>query len=144
MGTHVDISRVSSGGHAAFVIDRQLTSSPHGHLLTNIGVWSPDGNWIVYDVRSDAAGSVFDGRRIEKVNVQTGEVVVLYESRHGAHCGVATYSPVEDKVAFIHGPEHPTPDWQYGPSRRRGVMVDGTRPGVAVNLDACDLAPPFT
>jgi hypothetical protein len=144
MGTHVDISRVSSGGHGAFVIDRQLTSSPHGHLLTNIGVWSPDGNWIVYDVRSDAAGSVFDGRRIEKVNVQTGEVVVLYESRHGAHCGVATYSPVEDKVAFIHGPEHPTPDWQYGPSRRRGVMVDGTRPGVAVNLDACDLAPPFT
>ncbi|MDB5355445.1 MAG: biopolymer transporter Tol [Phycisphaerales bacterium] len=125
-------------------LDRQITATPHGHLLTNTGVWSPDGQWIVYDVRSDPAGAVFDGTRIEKVNLRTGEIVVLYKSRNGAHCGVATYSPVEDKVVFIHGPEHPTPDWQYAASRRRGVIVEGTRPGVEVNLDACDLSPPFT
>jgi hypothetical protein len=125
-------------------LERQLTSARHGHLLTNTGVWSPDGQWIVYDIRSDPAGAVFDGTRIEKVNVQTGEVVVLYESCDGAHCGVATYSPVEDKAVFIHGPEHPAADWQYGPTRRRGVVVDCARARVAANLDACDLAPPFT
>ncbi|MDB5333401.1 MAG: biopolymer transporter Tol [Phycisphaerales bacterium] len=134
----------SPPGDALPALERQLTSAPHGHLLTNTGVWSPDGRWIVHDVRSDPAGAAFDGTRIEKVNVQTGEVVVLYESRNGAHCGVATYSPVEDKVVFIHGPEHPAAGWQYGPSRRRGVVVDCARPGFAANLDACDLAPPFT
>jgi hypothetical protein len=57
---------------------------------------------------------------------------------------VATYSPTENKVVFIHGPEDPTPDWTYSPDRRRGVVVDESQPGVAVNLDARDLVPPFT
>ncbi|HWE95924.1 MAG TPA: DUF3748 domain-containing protein [Tepidisphaeraceae bacterium] len=144
MATHPVSSDGSPPGGALPALERQLTSAPHGHLLTNTGVWSPDGHWIVYDVRSDPAGAVFDGTRIEKVNVQTGEVVVLYESRNGAHCGVATYSPVEDKVVFIHGPEQSSADWQYGPSRRRGVVADCARPGAAANLDACDLSPPFT
>ena len=34
----------------------QVTTAEHGHILTNTGVWSPDGRWVVYDVRSDAAG----------------------------------------------------------------------------------------
>jgi hypothetical protein len=122
----------------------QLTSAPHGHILTNINVWSPDGRWIVYDTRSDAAGAAFDGTRIERVNVETREVQVLYESRNGAHCGVATCSPVDGRVAFILGPEHPTPDWTYAASRRQGVIVDPARPGVTRNLDARDLTPPFT
>ncbi len=124
--------------------ERQLTHAAHGHILTNYGVWSPDGQWIVYDVRSDAAGAKFDGTRIERVHVETGEVQVLYESRRGACCGVATCSPVDDRVAFILGPEDPTPDWQYAPFHRRGVIVDAGRPGVAVNLDARDLTPPYT
>ncbi len=121
-----------------------ITSAPHGHILTNVNVWSPDGRWIVYDTRSDPAGAVFDGTRIERVNVQSGEVELLYESGRGACCGVATYSPGEERVVFIHGPEDPGEDWRYGPSRRRGVMVDTGQPGIAVNLDACDLLPPFT
>ena len=28
--------------------ERQITHAPHGHILTNINVWSPDGRWIVY------------------------------------------------------------------------------------------------
>ena len=52
--------------------ERQITHAAHGHVLTNINVWSPDSRWIVYDVR--AVDSVFDGTRIEKVNVETGEV----------------------------------------------------------------------
>ena len=87
---------------------------------------------------------MFDGTRIEMVNVRTKEVRVLYESQNGANCGVVTWHPTEPKVVFILGPEHPTPDWSYGPSRRQGVVVDVRRPGVAVNLDARDLTPPFT
>ena len=45
---------------------------------------------------------------------------------------------------FILGPENPTPDWQYDFSHRQGVIVDWAKPGVAVNLDARDLTPPFT
>jgi hypothetical protein len=124
--------------------ERQLTHEAHGHILTNTGVWSPDGRWIVYDVRSDESGSVFDGTRIEAVNVDTGKVRTLYKSQHGACCGVVTWQPREMKIAFILGPENPTADWQYGPSHRQGVMVDFTKPGVALNIDGCDLTPPFT
>jgi WD40 repeat protein len=124
--------------------ERQITFAPHGHILTNAAVWSRDGGRIVYDVRSDPAGEVFDGDRIETVDVETGKVRVLYESSREAKCGVATFSPVADRVVFILGPENPTPDFTYGPARRRGVMVDEARPGVAIPLDARDLVPPFT
>ena len=55
--------------------ERQITTAHQPHVLTNINAWSPDGEWIVYDIRS---GSVFDGSRIEHVNVHTGEVQRLY------------------------------------------------------------------
>lgn len=122
--------------------ERQLTHAPHGHVLTNVNVWSPDSRWIVYDVRS--VDSVFDGTRIEQVDAQTGEVQVLYTAKNGAACGVVTYHPLEPKVIFIHGPEHPTPDWSYGATRRRGVIVDAAKPGIARPLDAMNYAPPFT
>lgn len=123
---------------------KQVTRDPRGHLLTNIGVWSPDGEWIAYDTRSDAAGEMFDGRTIEMVNVRTGEVRELYRSDHGAFCGVVTFHPREPRVAFIHGPEQPTDDWRYGPAHRQGVMVELARPGVAVPMDARNVTPPFT
>ena len=88
--------------------ERQLTSTSHGHILTNSNIWSPDGQWIVYDTRSDEAGAVFDGARLERVNVETAEVQVLYESRNGAHCGVATCSPVEDRVVCLVAFGHAT------------------------------------
>jgi hypothetical protein len=107
-------------------------------------VWSPDGRRIVYDTRSGPAGNQFDGTRIETVDVETGEVRVLYESRRGAHCGVATFHPIDNKVVFILGPEEPTDDWQYGPAHRQGVIVEDANPQVAIALDARDLVPPFT
>jgi hypothetical protein len=124
--------------------ERQITFAPHGHLLTNAGVWTADGEWLVYDIRSDAAGARFDGTRIERVEVATGRVEVLYESVEGACCGVVTVSPVDDRVVFILGPEHPTSDWSYGPARRRGVIVRSGAPGFIEPLDARDLVPPFT
>jgi hypothetical protein len=124
--------------------ERQVTHAPHGHILTNAAVWSRDGRRIAYDVRSDPAGDVFDGQWIKTVEVATGEVRVLYRSMRGAKCGVVTFSPTADRVVFILGPEDPTPDFTYGPARRRGVMVDEDRPGELISLDARDLVPPFT
>ena len=130
-----------------FCIERQITHGRGGRILTNTGVWSPDGEWILYDTRSDAAGDSFDGELIEMVNVRTREVRQLYRARDGAHCGVAAFHPRENKVVFILGPEAPTPDWQYGPFHRQGVIVDAKSTGdrsSALNLDARDLTPPFT
>lgn len=126
------------------VTERQVTTAAHGHILTNVGVWSPDSRWVVYDCRSDKEGSVFDGTRIERVHVETGRVEVLYESRHGAGCGVVTYHPARDEVVFILGPEHPTEDWAYAAYHRQGVIVQTAAPGRAIPLDARDLVPPFT
>jgi len=123
---------------------KQVTHSRTGHILTNTGVWSPDGQWIVYDTRSDPAGAQFDGRRIEMASIRTGEVKTLFEAAHGAYCGVATFHPREDKIVFILGPENPSPDWEYNAYHRQGVIVEVSRPGEAVPLDARDLVPPFT
>ena len=120
------------------------TSAPYGHILTNTAVWSLDSQWIVYDVRSDPAGDVFDGTRIERVNVNTKQVEVLYESKNGACVGVATVNPKDGRVVFIHGPENPTPDWSYSACHREGVIVDPAKPGVAIPLEARDIVPPFT
>ncbi len=140
----LDALRLPSTTAPIRVTERQLTHAPHGHILTNVGAWSADGSWIVYDVRSDPAGSVFDGGRIERVNVTSGEVETLYTSTLGAHCGVVTAAPNDDRVVFIHGPEAPTPEWSYAAGHRRGVIVHADAPGEAVNLDARDLTPPFT
>lgn len=122
--------------------ERPLTSAPHGHVLTNVNVWSSDSRWIVYDVRS--ADNVFDGTRIERVEVATGRVEVLYEAPAGAKCGAATWHPREPQVIFIHGPERPAADWTYGATRRRGAIVDTREPGTARPFDAMAYAPPFT
>ena len=122
--------------------ERQVTDGAYGHILTNVNCFSSDGTRIVYDVRSDPEGAVFDGDRIEAADVAGGEVHVLYRATQGAHVGVASYSPADDRVAFIHGPENPTDDWKYAAYHRRGVIVGPD--GSAATLDARDLVPPYT
>jgi hypothetical protein len=112
-------------------------------ILTNAAVWSPDSQWIVFDRRSDEAGANFDGTRIDRLHVATGTIETLYESQHGAHCGIATVNPVDGRVAFVRGPEHPTADWSYSASHRETLAVD-PHTGVVESLDARDLVPPFT
>jgi hypothetical protein len=125
-------------------MERQLTADPCNKLLTHTAVWSPDGLWVVYDTRSDEAGSAFDGCTIEVVNVVTGEQRVLYGQRgqplSGAHVGVVTWHPREAVVAFIQGPPHPTSNWRYGPAHRQGVTVFMAQPGIAHPIDARDLS----
>ena len=125
-------------------LEQQLTTAAHGHILTNLGVWTADGEWIVYDVRSDPAGSVFDGQRIERVHVKNGTVETLFASTEGACCGVVTASPTDGRVVFIHGPENPTSDWSYAAWHRRGVVVHLESRGYGETLDARDLTAPFT
>ena len=125
-------------------MEKQITRGPGNRILTNTGVWSPDGKWIVYDTRPGADGTEFAGSTIEMVNVETGEVRELYRAERGAHCGVATFHPRLNRVAFILGPEDPSLDWQYSAYHRQGVIVNAHKPGLALNLDARDLAPPFT
>jgi hypothetical protein len=89
--------------------ERQVTCAAHGHMLTNAAVWSPDSRWIVYDTRSSPDGSVFDGTRIERVEVESGRIELLYESRNGACCGVVTASPVDDRGFSFWAPSIPRP-----------------------------------
>jgi hypothetical protein len=128
----------------SFKSERQITRKACGHVLTNIGVWSPDGHWLVYDTRHEGTGLGFNGNYIEMVNVETGEIKTILESRNGANCGVVTFHPREPKVVFILGPENPTPDWEYAMWHRQGAIVDTRNPGKWSNLDACDVSPPFT
>jgi hypothetical protein len=77
------------------------------------------------------------------VNVASGKVEVIYQSGDGANCGVVTCSPVEEKIVFIHGPEQPSPEWNYAAYRRRGEIIE-VATGKRYTLDACDLTEPLT
>lgn len=124
--------------------ERQVTTDANGHILTNLHVFSPDSEWIVYDERSDREGANFDSASIKRVSIRTGAIETLYTARNGAFVGVATYNPTKNSVVFIHGPENPTPEWSYAGHHRAGTIVDVAKPGVAINLDARDISAPFT
>lgn len=121
-------------------MSRQLTFAPRNHQLTNTHTWTPDSQWLVFDVRP--SGASFTGETIERVNVHTGEVEVVYRASQNAHVGVVTVNPQQpERYVFIHGPENPDAEWQYDFHHRRGVVVES---GTATNLDAMDITPPFT
>lgn len=93
----------------------------------------------MFDVRP--SGASFTGETIERVNIHTGAVEVIYQAKEGAHVGVVTVHPHEEKYVFIHGPENPDADWHYDFHHRRGVIhADGK----TANLDAMDITAPFT
>ena len=125
----------------------QITFDPRNHHLAPFGFWSPDDQSVVYDTRSDetAMGS---NSNIEKVILETGEIVVLYETpnqtEYGPGCGTASFNPVENKVVFIHGIMNSNARRPYGLSRRTAVAVDESQPGRAIFVDARDVTPPFT
>ena len=58
---------------------KQITFAPRNHLLTNTNTWTPDSQWLVFDVRP--SGASFTGETIERVNIHTGEVEVIYRIR---------------------------------------------------------------
>ncbi|MDR0218118.1 MAG: DUF3748 domain-containing protein [Enterobacteriaceae bacterium] len=123
--------------------ERQITFDKRSHQITNINIWTPDSQWLVYDVRPN--GTSFTGLTIEKIHVTDGNTEIIYQATDGAHVGVVTVSPQKPaRYAFIHGPEHPDDHWQYDFHHRRGVIVSDNQLNVAANIDALDITPPYT
>ncbi|WP_409094455.1 DUF3748 domain-containing protein [Salmonella enterica] len=118
---------------------KQITFTPRHHQLTNTNTWTPDSQWLVFDVRP--SGASFTGKTIERVNVHTGDVEVIYRAVQGAHVGVVTVHPADNHYVFIHGPENPDETWHYDFHHRRGVIAT---PGGVTNLDAMDITAPYT
>lgn len=88
---------------------KQITFAPRNHLLTNTNTWTPDSQWLVFDVRP--SGASFTGETIERVNIHTGEVEVIYRASQGAYVGVVTVhrsqrsmsSSTARKILMKHG-----------------------------------------
>ncbi|MEC5143646.1 DUF3748 domain-containing protein [Chitinophaga sp. 212800010-3] len=125
----------------------QLTYTAGGHTLNSTQCFSPDDNWIVYDTRNydTLIGSTGS---IAMVNVHTKEIRAIYRSPHqtafGPGVGAVTFSPVKNRVLFIHGIRNADKNNPYSASRRTGVAVDIDTPFRPVFMDARNITPPFT
>lgn len=125
----------------------QLTFGRYGHTLHHCQVISKDNQWIVYDTRNEdpAIGTT---TRIERVHVESKKVEVLYEIKNsnpfGPGVGAATFSPIADKVLFIHGLQNANEEQPYGQSRRSGVAIDVNFPNQPIHMDARDVVNPYT
>ena len=79
--------------------ERPLTTGPGGRVLTNVGVWSPDGEWIAY-VRAD----IFEDRHaILTTRVDGSETNLIDESTD--FYADPSWSPSGDVVAFDRDPD---------------------------------------
>jgi len=128
--------------------EKQLTHDlTYNHDLDNNDNFSPDGEWLVYDTRTDDGG-IAASARIEKVNVHTGEIKVLFNIKNndiwGPGAGAVSYSPKEHAVVFIHGLEKSTKENPYQQWRRTGVIIHNDKPDFPVFMDARDITFPFT
>lgn len=120
--------------------EKQVTTHPQHHQLTNAQVWCADGQSLVYDLRP--AQHLFTSQTVERVDVSTGQVTEIYRASQGAHVGVITAHPKDnERFICIHGPESPDESWHYDVHHRRGVILEG---GQAETLDGCDITPPYT
>lgn len=126
----------------------QLTHDlSYNHDLDNNDNFSPDDQWLVYDIRTEDGG-IGGCAKIEKVNVTTGEKIVLFELKqnqsYGPGAGAVSYSHKENKVVFIHGLMNITEENPYEQWRRSGVIIDDSNPGVPIFMDSRDISAPFT
>ena len=124
----------------------QLTHDNGGHTIHNTECFSPDDQWIVYDTRNNDTMIASTGN-ISMVNTQTGEIRELYHTKHqtlyGPGVGGATFSPVTDRVIFIHGIRNSDKNNPYSFTRRTGVAIEIEKPFHSIFMDARDITPPF-
>lgn len=127
--------------------ERQLTTDPKGHFLNTHQCFSPDGKWLVYDTRNEDSKIGSTGS-IELVNVVTGELKQLYHTKnqteYGPGLGAASFSPVANRVIFIHGIRNSDQSNPYGFTRRTGVAIDINHPELPIFMDARNVKAPFT
>ncbi len=141
------------GVNADTVYEKQLTFSAVTHLLDNNDNFSRDDQFLCYDTRDTKGTGIGNGTSIEKVNVLTGKEIILYapkEVQTGTSAapgmGAASFSPIADEVAFIHGPflsETPTLGF-YGTRNRRGAVVAGDGSGKLFFMDRRDITSDVT
>ena len=128
-------------------IEEQLTFDYKGHYLNSHQCFSPDDKWIVYDTRI-AGGSIGSTGVVEKVNVKTGEMIVMYrtpdQTRHGPGAGAVAYNPVRKRMIFARGLLGSNFLRPYGFRRRGGVIVEDSEPLKAIVADGRDITVPFT
>lgn len=124
-----------------------LTRSAMGHTLHHNGVFSPDGQWVVFDGRNDDM-KIGETSVIGLVHISTGEESIIYKTKnptvYGPGVGAASFSPVRDFVIFIHGLSDADREKPYAMGRRTGVGVDIRRPFEPVMMDARDITFPYT
>jgi hypothetical protein len=125
----------------------QLTHNPCGHTIHNTQCFSPDDRWIIYDTRN-VDTMIGSNGSIQMVNTKSGEISELYhtenQTEYGPGVGAATFSPVRNRVLFIHGIRNSDKNNPYGFTRRTGVAIDISKPGQPIFMDARDITPSFT
>jgi hypothetical protein len=143
--THAELSSVERD--SPYQEERQLTFSAKNHDLDNNDNFSRDSKFLCYDTRGMIGPGIENCQTIEQVEIATGIETVLYKppasvtgEKAAPGVGAASFSPVENKVVFIHGPplEQVPERGYYGKPNRNGVEVvtDGT--GRIVWLDRRD------
>lgn len=124
----------------------QLTSGSYGHMLNSAQVFSPDDQWVVYDIRNDGTHI---GRTccIEKVNITNGEIIKLYsaphQTLHGPGVGAVAYNPVKNKMIFIHGLLNCIEAKPYGFTRRFGAILNDDKPEHILHAEARTIQDPL-
>lgn len=130
-------------------MERQITSTPKNHDLDNNDNFSRDGQWLCYDTRETSGPGIDNCLSIEAVNIATGEERLLYRprtavtgSRPAPGVGAVSFSPVEDRVIFIHGPavEELGARGPYAKPNRQGAIVPLDGSGVVTWADCRDIA----
>lgn len=133
---------------AASAQERQITFTPKNHNLDNNDNFSSDGRFLCYDTREMYGPGIGNSRTVEKVAIDTGEETVLYAPRESVTgdeaapgAGAASYCPVADKVAFIHGPfiEEVAERGYYAKHNRRGMEVQADGSGRYGWIDVRDV-----
>ncbi|MFI4912203.1 MAG: DUF3748 domain-containing protein [Sedimentisphaeraceae bacterium JB056] len=122
---------------------RQLTFEQKKHYLGIFDAWSQDDKWLVY-----CNGPNETNDTIAKLNVETGEMVTLYkienQQPYGPGCGTPSYCHTQNKVVFIHGPSHCSPQQKYEFWRRSAGCIEEPELNKLVRIDARDVTYPFT
>ena len=125
----------------------QLTHSAKGHTLHHNGVFSKDGRWVVFDGRNEET-KIGETSTIGVINIKTKEEKTIYETSnptlYGPGVGAASFSPVTNRVVFIHGLVDANKEKPYGFTRRTGVSVELDHPFKPIFMDARDITTPYT
>lgn len=141
------VAMSSCQSHTTLTEEQITTDLTYHHDLDNNDNFSPDGNWLVYDVRTDEGG-IAASSKIERVNINTREKNILFEIKNnqnwGPGAGAVSYSSKEGSVVFIHGLANSTEKNPYQQWRRTGVIIEDKNPNVPIYMDARDVTFPFT